>query len=103
MKDPETIAPEENYLGAATGEEARFFGNLPRQVGQAPESAKRVDFRLGEDSDGSPAVWITIIANDDLKPSRQKIDEFTQYSQRLRDAVLNSGFGRWPYVRIKTE
>ena len=101
MTESKTDVPEENYLGAATGDEARFFGNLPQQTGKWPEGVERVDLRFGQDSDGSPAVWITIIAKNELAPSRKMIDDLTQYSKKLRDAVVRSEFGRWPYVQIK--
>jgi hypothetical protein len=101
MTEPKTDIPQDNDLSAATGEEARFFGNLPQQTGKWPDGVERVEYRFGEDTDGSPAVWITIIAKNELTPSRKAVDDLTKYSNKLREAVLNSEFGRWPYIQIK--
>jgi hypothetical protein len=67
------------------------------------ETIKQIDFRFGEDSDDAPAVWITIHANADVNPSKNKITELNRAAETLRAAVLNSEFKRWPYVQIKTE
>ncbi|MGD0183731.1 MAG: hypothetical protein ABSC25_00595 [Roseiarcus sp.] len=102
MTKTDTRAAKRKYPGAATGEEGRFFAELSRSV---PLSAaiKDIDFRFGEDSDGAPAVWITVLASADVNPSKEKIAELSRAAETLRAAVLNSEFKRWPYVQIKTE
>jgi hypothetical protein len=90
MTETSADSHQDEDPGAATGEEARFFGNLPQQTGEWPDGVEKVEYRFGEDSDGSPAVWITIIARNELSPSRKTVDELTTYSNKLRKAVLNS-------------
>ncbi len=92
----------DRLTGAATGEEARFFSELHHLV-PLTETIREIDFRFGEDSDAAPAVWITIHASADVNPSRTKIAELNRAAEKLRSAVLNSGFKRWPYVEIRTE
>jgi hypothetical protein len=75
----------------------RYAGGLVSKI------TKRVEFRFGEDSDGSPAVWITIVANADLHPPEAKIEALRRAAEALRTDVLNSENKRWPYVQIKTE
>jgi hypothetical protein len=99
---PKTDTAERRYPGAATGEEARFFAQLHSLV-LLSETIKGIDFRFGEDSDDTPAVWITIHATADLSPSKKKIAELNQAAEKLRLAVLNSEFKRWPYVEIRAE
>ncbi len=63
----------------------------------------RVEYRLGEDSYGDPAVWMIFVADDDLKPSKQKIDAYYRFTQEVLDAVHRSDSVRWPFPRIETE
>jgi len=97
-----TTDTNERYAGAATGEEARFFAGL-HQLAPLTETIKGIEFRLGEDSDNAPAVWITIRTNADDKPSKRKIAELNNASETLRSAVRQSPYTRWPYVQIKAD
>jgi len=99
---PKTDTTERRYPGAATDEEARFFAQLHSLV-PLSETIKDIHFRFGEDSDDTLAVWITIHASADVSPSKKKIAELNQAAEKLRLAVLNSKFKRWPYVEIRAE
>lgn len=90
------------YPGAATGEEGRFFASLSGLV-PLSDTIREIELRFGEDSDGAPAVWITIHANADVNPSDKKLAELNRAVETLRAAVLNSEFKRWPYVQIKAD
>jgi hypothetical protein len=89
--------------GAASGDEARIFHDIVRKVGRLPEGIRQVRFRFGEDSEGAAAVWITLVANDDLKPSKEKIAALQRISNEVRSEILRSGSERWPYIEISTE
>lgn len=80
-----------------------MFHDIVDKLGRLPEGVRRVGFRLGEDSEGAPAVWITLFANDDLKPSKEKIAELQRVANEVRSEVFRSGSERWPYVEISTE
>jgi hypothetical protein len=101
MRKP--AAASNRLSGAASGDEARFFAKNITRWAQLSKIIKRVDYRFGEDSDGSPAVWITIVASADLNPSQQKIEELSRASDAIRRGILGSEFRRWPYVQIETE
>jgi|ERR1700722_9835922 hypothetical protein len=94
----ETLPP-----GSATGDEAKVFQDIVRKMGRLPDDIRRVEFRFGEDSEGAPAVWITFVARDDLKPSKEKISTLQRITNQVRSEVIRSGTGRWPYVEIATE
>src|SRR5579863_9543625 len=97
---PETGPNEPALPGAASGDEARAIHEIVRKIGRLPEGVQRVDFHFGEDSEGAPAVWITFVARDDLKPSKAKIAELQHVMSELRSQVIRSGTERWPYVEI---
>jgi hypothetical protein len=88
---------------AATGAEAQFFHDIVRRIGGLPAGVRRIQFRFGEDSAGTPAVWITFVAGDDLKPSKDKIADLRRVTEEVRTEILSSNTERWPYVEIVTE
>jgi hypothetical protein len=100
---PETHPNEPMPQGAASGDEARVFHDIVHKIGRLPEGVQRVEFHFGEDSEGEPAVWITFVARDDLKPSKAKISELQRIINEVRSQVIRSGTERWPYVEIATE
>jgi hypothetical protein len=64
---------------------------------------QQIDCRVGEDSEGAPAVWIVLKADADLRPSQEKIDAVLRVADEVRSEVFLSGTERWPYVEIATE
>lgn len=89
--------------GTAGGDEARMFHQIISRIGRLPEGVRLVKFRFGEDSDGAPAVWITFVAQDDLKPSKEKIADLQRVTNEVRSEILRSGSERWAYVEVATE
>jgi hypothetical protein len=67
-RDIERLSTERQHPGAATGDEGRFFASLSGLV-PLSDTIRKTEFRSDEDSDGTPAVWITIHANADVNPS----------------------------------
>ncbi len=90
--------------GAASVEESRLFHAIGRRYQAAlPDGVSRMQFRLGEDSAGTPAVWIVFIAHDDANPSAERIASIRRVADDVRSEVLKSGNERWPYVTIDVE
>jgi hypothetical protein len=89
--------------GAASADEAQVFHAISRKWTPLSHDIRRVEFRFGEDSDGSPAVWITVIVPADLKPSKEKIDNLYYATELFRKDILESDTNRWPYISIQTE
>ena len=100
---PVTRAPpsEPNARASAFREEEAFFRNLLAKWTDHGKRQYRLDFRLGEDSEGSPAIWITIFSRDTVNPSKETIQDVDQISDEIRKEVINSEFERWPYFQIK--
>lgn len=89
--------------GAASVDEARLFQEMARKWTPLSEEIRRVHFRFGEDSDGSPAVWIRVIVPTDLKPSKSKINAIYQATESFKKDVLEADTNRWPYISVETE
>jgi hypothetical protein len=100
---PNASTDDQIPAGAASGAEAQVFDDIVRRMGPLPAGVRRVQFRFGEDSEGAPAVWITFIAGDDLKPSKEKIADLQRVASKVRAEILRSESERWPYVEIVTE
>jgi len=84
-------------------EEMRVFQDLVSRITDLPEGAHRVEFHLGEDHAGDRAVWFHLVADDDLKPSKQKLAVYQRAIDKLDDQVRSTGTDRWPYFRIVAE
>jgi hypothetical protein len=98
-----TIMADDIEPGAASVEEARLFHAISRKWTPLSKDITRVQFRFGEASDGSPAVWITVVVPADLKPSEDKIKELYRTTEGFRKDVLEADTDRWPYISIETE
>jgi hypothetical protein len=83
-------------------DEAQFLHDIVYERVRLPDDVLRVDFRLGEDSTGAPAVWIMFVTHDDLRPSKSKIANFQRVAREVR-SVIHDESGRWPYIDIVTE
>ncbi len=89
--------------GAASVEEARLFHEIAQGMGPLPAGVRRLQFRFGEDSVGDPAVWIVLVADDDLNPSKEKIAALGRFIDEVQAAILRSDTERYPYSQILTE
>jgi hypothetical protein len=46
-------------------------------------------------------VWVHLIVDDDLKPSKDKISEVHAIANRVRSALLRDNLNFWPYVDVR--
>ena len=92
-----------NGEGDASPEEVRRFYDLIRDHGPCPGGIERVEFRFGENSAGAPAVWIVLIAKDEVNPSEQRMEAIGRVREESKAAVRSLGTERWPYVSIEDE
>lgn len=86
----------------ASVDEAKLLHDIVLERVRFPQDVRRVEFRLGEDSTGAPAVWIVFVAQDDLKPSKSKIASLQRAAEEVR-SIVHSETNRWPYIEIATE
>ena len=90
--------------GAASIGEAELFRDIAQKWAPlVSDEISRIDFRYGESSDGSPAVWITVVVPADLRPSKDKINALNRATESIRKDILEADTDRWPYVKIETE
>ncbi len=85
-----------------TAEEAALR-DIERNLPALPRSVHGVTFRLGENWQGEPAMWIVVQADDDLKPSKKKLETLQAFTDEIRQLIFASGITRWPYVDIETK
>jgi hypothetical protein len=95
------VVPIQGNLVASV-DEAKLLHDIVLERVRFPEDVRRVEFRLGEDSTGAPAVWIVFVAHDDLKPSKSKIAGLQRAAEEVR-SIVHSESNRWPYIEIATE
>jgi len=101
--DTPILGPDEvTLVGAVTREEATLFRDIGRKAGPLPEGVHELRFRFGEDSQGDLAVWIVLVADDDLKPSKAKVESIKQFTRKLQDEIMMSESDRWPYSEVVT-
>ena len=86
----------------ASIDEAELLHNIVCERVRFPEDVSRLEFRLGEDSTGAPAVWIVFVTHDDLKPPKSKIASLQRAADEVR-SIVHSESDRWPYIEIATE
>jgi hypothetical protein len=95
--------PGETAQGPTSSvDEAQLLYDIIRERVHFPDDVRRVEFRLGEDSTGAPAVWVAFVAHDDLKPSKIKIANLQRAANEVRSIIHNES-NRWPYIEIVTE
>jgi hypothetical protein len=88
---------------APSDPESRLMQDIIQNLGNLPASIHRIQFRLGEDSQGDPCIWIELVMDDDLNPSKEKMADIRRVKAELRNAIMLSDTERWPYVGIVTE
>ena len=89
-------------VGALSVDEAKVLHDIVRERVRLPEDMDWGEFRVGEDSTGEPAVWIVVVAHDDLKPSKSKIASLQRAREEVR-SIVHSQTNRWPYIEIATQ
>lgn len=99
MADTPKVHPQAD---TASVDEAKLLHDIVHERVRLPQDVRRVEFRLGEDSTGAPAVWIVFVAHDDLDPSKSKIASLQRVAEEVR-SIVRSETSRWPYIEIATE
>ena len=102
VSTPKPPHEEAIQSGSASINEVKLLDDVVHARVRFPQDVLRVEFRFGEDSTGAPAVWIVLVANDDLKPSKGKIASLQRVAEEVRSVVHSESY-RWPYVEIATE
>jgi len=67
-----------------------------------PKGIANLDFDLGNDSTGDPAVWIWIVVKDAAADVAASAETATRLSRDIRQALHKAGSDRWPYLSFRT-
>jgi hypothetical protein len=90
---------EARRLGASAEEALKVHHIV--NANTAPEIVRSFEVEFGSDSANNPAVWVHLIVDPDLNPSREKISELNGIARKVRFALLDGGFAFWPYVDFR--
>lgn len=96
-KNLDTKSP--NEIGAPLAEASRVHDLVAKYANKA--GYKHFQLEFGEDSTGTPAIWVWFIVDDDLKPSQEKLASANTLAQEVRSELIRSE-ERWPYVNFRT-
>jgi hypothetical protein len=93
-----TISEAERF--GASAEKARQIYDLV-EANRSSRFVHSFKIEFGPDSTDKPAVWIHLIADPDLNPSRKKISELGRVVRKVEAALLEENLGLWPYVDVR--
>src|SRR5437667_7226806 len=88
--------------GSSTGlaGEDRRIRRLVKQVAE-PEGFPLFELDFGEDSTGTPAVWISFLLDHEYPTTKSSIQALTQLGQRVKSSLFQHDIGRVPYIRFR--
>lgn len=114
---PPTEPPTPEQLTRATAAFTKMLVILERYV-PTPQEGDRVrdairavafppwvanwDYELVSDSDGEPAVWVTLFADERTMPRPELGRLVTQLDGTIHSTLSAAGIERWPYLRVRT-
>jgi hypothetical protein len=84
----------------APAEKARQIHDLV-EANTSSEFVRGFEVNFGPDSTDSPAVWVHLIVDSDLRPSKEKISELSEVVRKVRTALLQKNLGLWPFVDVR--
>ena len=93
-----TIGEAERY--GASAEMARRIHHLV-ETNSSSEFVRRFEIEFGPDSTDSPAVWVHLIVDADLHPSKQKVVKLGKLVRKVQAALLRKNLGLWPFVDVR--
>ena len=86
--------------GPASTDEARQIGHLVKEVAEA-EGFRSFELNFGEDSTGSPAVWIYFILDPAYPTTPREIKLLTRLGRAVKSRLFQNQINRVPYVRFR--
>ena len=84
----------------ASAEKARQIYDLV-EANASSEYLRRFEIEFGLDSTEKPGVWIHLIVDADLRPSKQKMARLGKMVRKVQAALLRENLGLWPYVDVR--
>jgi len=113
---PDKSATDEQYTEGAEAFRAILrildpYLPLPDEAQKVQEALRCVrfppwvvnwDYELGSDSDGIPAVWLNLFADERDIPRPALGAAASELATLVRQALADYRIDRWPYIRLKT-
>ena len=95
----EATIDEAERFGASAEKARQIYGLV--EANASSEFLRRFEIEFGPDSTNSPAVWVHLIVDADLRPSRAKMAKLGKVVRKVQSALLRENLGLWPYVDVR--
>ena len=94
------MAGEISGNSTARASEERGIRRLVKQVAE-PEGFPLFELDFGEDSTGTPAVWISFLLDYEYPTTKDSIGALTRLGQRVKSNLFEHDINRVPYIRFR--
>jgi hypothetical protein len=94
------MAGEISGNSTARASEERRIRRLVKQVAE-PEGFPLFELLFGEDSTGTPAVWISFLLDHEYPTTKGSIQALTRLGQRVKSSLFEQDISRVPYIRFR--
>jgi hypothetical protein len=90
------------FSGNSTGRasEERRIRRLVEQAAE-PEGFRLFELNFGDDSTGTPAVWISFLLDHEYPTTKDSIHALTRLGQRVKSNLFEHNISRVPYIRFR--
>jgi hypothetical protein len=94
------MAGEISDNSTAGASEARWIRELVKEAAE-PEGFPLFELNFGDDSTGSPAVWISFFLDHEYPTTKESIEVLTRLGQRVKSSLFQHDISRVPYIRFR--
>jgi hypothetical protein len=91
---------EPSIDAGAPGMEAATIQTLVKEAAE-PAGFSIFELRFGDDSTGTPAVWISFLLDPQYPTNKGSIDALTRISRAVKSSLFAHGISRVPYIRFR--
>ena len=94
------MAGEISGNSTARVSEERGIRRMVKQIAE-PEGFSLFELDFGEDSTGTPAVWISFLLDHEYPTTKDSIQALTRLGQRVKSNLFEHDISRVPYIRFR--
>jgi hypothetical protein len=94
------MAGEPSIEAGAPGREAATIQTLVKEAAE-PADFRIFELRFGDDSTGTPAVWISFLLDPQYPTNKRGIEALTRISRAVKSRLFEHGISRVPYIRFR--
>ena len=96
------MSGERSIDAGAPGREAATIQTLVKDIAE-PAGFPVFELKFGDDSTGSPAVWISFFLEPQYPTSKRDIEALTSISRAVKSRLFAYGITRVPYIRFREQ